>query len=89
MVTEFTLFYVAFNFFFNATAGFPNGQQNPAAYPRYGLVMGLVMGVFMVACVAALFPMVRRMRTGWRLSASFRKPPEARSPPPLRPDLTP
>ena len=63
MVTEFTLFYVAFNIFFRATAAFPNGQQDPAAYPRYGLVMGLVMGVLMVACVATLYPMVRRMRT--------------------------
>lgn len=63
MVTEFTLFYVAFNLFFHATSAYPNGQQDPEAYPRYGLIMGLVMGVLMVACVAALYPTVRRMRS--------------------------
>jgi GPH family glycoside/pentoside/hexuronide:cation symporter len=63
MVTEFALIYIAFHYFFNATPAFPNGQQDPDAYPRFGLAFGIALGVLMVLCAASLYPSVRRMRS--------------------------
>jgi GPH family glycoside/pentoside/hexuronide:cation symporter len=62
MAAEFSLLWVAFHVFFGASPGFANGQQNPAAYPRYGMAVGVVMGAAMLVCTALLLPGVRRMR---------------------------
>ena len=43
--------FFAFTFFFAATPAFPNGQLNPAAYPKLGISLSIVAAVLMVFCI--------------------------------------
>jgi Na+/melibiose symporter-like transporter len=43
--------FFAFTFFFAASPQFPNGQLNPAAYPKLGLTLSLVSAALMVWCI--------------------------------------
>jgi Na+/melibiose symporter-like transporter len=43
--------FFAFTFFFAASPEFPNGQLNPAAYPKLGIALSLVAAVLMIWCI--------------------------------------
>lgn len=50
---------LAFDLFFTPTAVFPRGQENPDAYPAYGLAFGLGLGVLILLSSAGTY---RRLR---------------------------
>jgi Na+/melibiose symporter-like transporter len=50
---------LAFNLFFEATPGYPRGQENPAAYTPFALAFGLGLGVVILLSAAGTY---RRMR---------------------------
>ncbi len=54
---------LAFDLFFTPTAAYPRGQENPAAYPSYGLAFGLGLGALIVLSAAGTYRRLRRMES--------------------------
>ena len=51
---------LAFDYFFRATEAFPNGQENPAAYPQFGLAAALIIMFFMFVNIAGTWRHILR-----------------------------
>jgi len=56
---------IGFGFFFVPTQNFVDGQMNPAAYPPFALVLGIVITSSILACVIAT----------WHVIPNLQKPP--------------
>jgi Na+/melibiose symporter-like transporter len=50
---------LAFDLYFTPTADYPRGQENPGAYPAYGLAFGVGLGALILVSAAGTF---RRLR---------------------------
>jgi Na+/melibiose symporter-like transporter len=52
---------LAFDLFFTPTATYPRGQENPQAYPAYGLAFGLGLGLLILLSSAGTYRRLRRI----------------------------
>ena len=71
-VVQFVLLAFAFDSFFAATAEFPNGQENPAAYPGFGLAGAAAMMFFMLVTFGGTWKHILRFEE--RLGPRVREP---------------
>ena len=62
-VVQFALLAVAFDLFFTATEEFPNGQENPAAYPGFGLAGAGAIMFFMLVTFGGTWKHILRFES--------------------------
>jgi GPH family glycoside/pentoside/hexuronide:cation symporter len=60
---------LAFDYFFSATEAFPNGQENPAAYPQFGMAAAGIIMFFMVVTVGGTWKHILRFERNLRPAA--------------------
>ena len=76
-VVQFALLAVAFDWFFSATEEFPNGQENPAAYPPFGVAGAVAIMFFMMVTFGGTWKHIlkfeRHLGPATRASFSFSK----------------
>ncbi len=71
-VVQFALLAFAFDLFFAASQAFPNGQENPAAYPGFGLAGAVTIMFFMLVTFGGTWKHILRFEQ--RLGTSVRGP---------------
>ena len=71
-VVQFTLLAFAFDLFFAASETFPNGQENPAAYPGFGLAGAATIMFFMLVTFGGTWKHILRFEQ--RLGPAVREP---------------
>jgi Na+/melibiose symporter-like transporter len=71
-VVQFVLLAFAFDMFFAATDEFPNGQENPAAYPGFGLAGAATLMFFMMVAFGGTWKHILRFER--RLGPDVREP---------------